>query len=222
MAQLMQPFDASQHDPTQSAGQMPIGKHPVVITSSEIKATNAGDGGMLVFNLQIIDGPQKGGTGVYRLNLYHQTNEQTVQIAHKQLSAICYVIGVFNVANTEQMHNIPFVVEVGPQKNDPQYTEVKKVYDMQGNEPGKTGQAAPAAPAATTPAAVAPVQPNVAPATPPVATPTAPAPTAWAAPAETAPPPNAAAPAAWTPAPAAGGAAPANTPAAGGKAPWEA
>jgi len=206
----MQPFDASQHDPTQSAGQMPIGKHPVVITSSEIKATNAGDGGMLVFNLQIIDGPQKGGTGAYRLNLYHQTNEQTVQIAKRQLSAICYVIGVFNVANTEQMHNIPFVVEVGPQKNDPQYTEVKKVYDMQGNEP-KKGQAAPA----PTPAP-APVQPTP----PPVAAPATTAPTSWAPPAEPAPAAPNAAPAAWTPAPATG--APANAPAAaGGKAPWE-
>lgn len=146
--QLIQAFNAQQYDPTQGVGSLPIGKHPVIVESSEVKANKANDGGYLQLNLRIIDGPQQGTTGAYRLNLYH-SNQQTVEIAHRQLSAICHVIGVFQVTDSSQLHNLPFLVEVGPQKNDPAYTEVKKVYDMNGNEPGKAGQgAAPAQPQA--------------------------------------------------------------------------
>lgn len=142
MAQLIQAFNAQQFDPSQGVGGLPIGKHPVVIESSEVKANAKNDGGYLQLNLKIIDGPQTGTVGAYRLNLYH-SNQQTVEIAHRQLSAVCHVVGVFNVQDSAQLHNIPFLVEVGPQKNDPQYTEVKKVFDAHGNEPGKAGQGAP-------------------------------------------------------------------------------
>lgn len=142
MAQLIQAFNAQQYDPSQGVGGLPIGKHPVVIESSEVKANAKNDGGYLQLNLKIIDGPQTGTVGAYRLNLYH-SNQQTVEIAHRQLSAVCHVVGVFNVQDSAQLHNIPFLVEVGPQKNDPQYTEVKKVFDAHGNEPGKAGQGAP-------------------------------------------------------------------------------
>ena len=142
--QLIQAFNAQQYDPTQGVGSLPIGKHPVIVESSEVKANKANDGGYLQLNLRIIDGPQQGTTGAYRLNLYH-SNQQTVEIAHRQLSAICHVIGVFQVTDSSQLHNLPFLIEVGPQKNDPQYTEVKKVFDMNGNEPSKAGAGAPAA-----------------------------------------------------------------------------
>lgn len=142
--QLIQAFNAQQYDPTQGVGSLPIGKHPVIVESSEVKANKANDGGYLQLNLRIIDGPQQGTTGAYRLNLYH-SKQQTVEIAHRQLSAICHVIGVFQVTDSSQLHNLPFLIEVGPQRNDPQYTEVKKVFDMNGNEPGKAGAGAPAA-----------------------------------------------------------------------------
>jgi hypothetical protein len=150
MAQLLQAFNAQQFDPTQGGGSLPVGRHPVIIESSEVKANKANDGGYLQLNLKLIDGPQTGTTGAYRLNLYH-SNPQTAEIAHRQLSAICHVIGVFNVQDSQQLHNIPFIVEVGLQKGEEAaqkgYTEVKKVFDMNGNEPGKAGQgAAPAQP----------------------------------------------------------------------------
>ena len=148
MAQLIQAFNAQQYDPTQGGGSLPVGRHPVVIESSEVKANKANDGGYLQLNLKLIDGPQMGTTGAYRLNLYH-SNPQTAEIAHRQLSAICHVIGVFNVQDSQQLHNIPFIVEVGLQKGEEAaqkgYTEVKKVFDINGNEPGKAGQGATAA-----------------------------------------------------------------------------
>ena len=146
--QLIKAFNAQQYDPTQGGGSLPVGRHPVIIESSEVKANKANDGGYLQLNLKLIDGPQMGTTGVYRLNLYH-SNPQTAEIAHRQLSAICHVIGVFNVQDTQQLHNIPFIVEVDFQKGEEArqkgYTEVKRVFDINGNEPGKAGQGQPAA-----------------------------------------------------------------------------
>ena len=144
MAQLIQPFNANNFDPTQGVGGLPIGRHPVVVDSSEVKANKANDGGYLQLNLKVIDGPQAGTIGAYRLNLYH-SNPQTVDIANRQLSAISHVTGVFMIQDSAQLHNIPFIVEVGPQKNDAQYTEVKKVFDINGNEPGKPAQGGGAA-----------------------------------------------------------------------------
>lgn len=141
MAQLLQPFNARNVDPTQGMGGLPIGKHPVIAVKSEVKPTKDNDSGFLQFDLQIIDGPNKGTTGAYRLNLYH-SSQQTVEIAHRQLSALCHVTGVFDVQDSSQLHNIPFIVEVALQKepNPNKYTEVKRVFDINGNEPGHQGQ----------------------------------------------------------------------------------
>lgn len=145
MAQLIgQPFDATQVDPTQGQGQLPVGKHPVIAVSSTIDATKSGDGGMLIYILKITDGPYAGATGPYRLNLYNNS-PKAVEIANRQLSALCHVTGVFQVADSDALLNIPFVVEVLPQADNPNYTEIKKVFDINGNEPGKppTNQAQP-------------------------------------------------------------------------------
>ena len=156
MAQLLQAFNAQQYDPTQGGGNLPVGRHPSIIESSEVKANKANDGGYLQLNVKLIDGPQTGTTGAYRLNLYH-SNPQTAEIAHRQLSAICHCVGVFNVQDSGQLHNIPFIIEVGLQKGEEAaqkgYTEVKKVFDINGNEPGKAGQGAPAAQPQQQPAA---------------------------------------------------------------------
>lgn len=157
MAQLIQPFNAHNVDPTQGAGSLPVGKHNVIIEKSDVKATKANDGGLVEFGLKIIDGPNAGVTGAYRLNLYH-SNPQAVEIANRQLSALCHVTGQFMLADTSALHNIPFMVEVGTQKptreqeearargeNVTLYTEVKKVFDRNGNEPGKQGQGGGAA-----------------------------------------------------------------------------
>lgn len=202
MPLLAQAFDASQFDPTQGVGQMPLGKHPVIIEKSSIETNKAGDGGFLQLNLRIIDGPNKGGEGVYRLNLYN-ASPKAAEIAHRQMSALCHVTGVFRVQQSEQLHNIPFVVEVEPQKDNPQYTQVSRVYDMAGNEPGKAPQGQAGAQPQQQPQQFAP-----APAPAPAAAPAA----AWGAPAQQQP--------AAAPAPAAGGWNQAAPAAAGGQPAW--
>lgn len=174
--QLVQPFNAMQFDPTQGTGGFPVGKHPVIIKGSEVKPNKDNTGGYLQLDCEIIDGPSKGVIGAYRLNLYNNS-AQAVEIAHRQLSAICHCVGVFNVQDSQQLHNLPFIIEVGPQK-DPQYTEVKKVFDIQGNEPGKKPPQQPAQPMAPQapqqPQATPQQQPAWAPTNAPVVQPQAP------------------------------------------------
>jgi len=118
-------------------GGLPIGKHPVVIFNTKMEATSSGTGGKLVLELEVIDGPMKGAKGVENLTLQH-ANPVVVRISSEQLTAICHVVGLPNgFQQTEELHGKPFVVEVAPQKDKPEYTEVIAVFDMQGNEPGK-------------------------------------------------------------------------------------
>lgn len=147
--QLQAPFNAQQFDPTQGGGaQLPIGTYPVVIRASEVKATKDQTGGMIVFEAEITEGQFKGQTGVFRLNLYSQS-DQARQIAEKQLSAICHATGVFMLQDTAQLHNLPFGLVVGLQRDpaaaEKGYTEVKKFLNSDGSDihPGG-GQAAQA------------------------------------------------------------------------------
>ena len=168
MAQLSAPFNAQQFDPTQGGNfqQLSVGKHPVTIIASEVKATADNTGGMVVYQVKAIDGPCKDVEMAYRLNLYN-ASEKARGIAESQQSALCHVIGVFMLTDTQQLHNIPFVVEVKEQPLTAQQQEKKaagetvtpfhqivRVYDMNGNEPRSAGNTQQAAPApAPTPAA---------------------------------------------------------------------
>lgn len=151
MAQLLNGgFDATQFAPNQGgSGGLPVGRHMVIIASSEIKPNNAGTGGYLQLDLKVTEGESAGATGVARLNLYAQS-QKACEIAHGQMSALCHCVGVFNVPDSSVLHDIPFMVEVGPQALTEQqqeqkaqgvavtpYTEVKKFLDRNGNEPGK-------------------------------------------------------------------------------------
>ena len=152
MSQLMNPFNPLQHDPTQGGGSWPLGKHPVIITAAEVKPTNDNNSGKLVFSLKVIDGPNAGFEGQYNLNLYNQS-AKAAEIAHRQLSAVCHVTQTFQLGpdgtQLQYLFNKPFVVECGYQKGDgpvgPEnpdnkgYTEIKRVFDINGNEPGKQG-----------------------------------------------------------------------------------
>jgi hypothetical protein len=125
------------------AGGLPIGKHPVVIVGTDLKPTKDNQGGYLEITMEAIDGPAKGLQQIDRLNL-HNKNETAVRIANQQLSAYCHVTGVYAFNQTEELHGKPFVIEVVPRKDNANQTEVGKLFDMNGNEPGKAGSGAPA------------------------------------------------------------------------------
>jgi hypothetical protein len=201
MFQFQNPFDARTVEPSASFSPLPPADYKCIVTASEVEATADQQSGMLVLTMQVVEGQYQGRTVKWWLNIYNKS-QQAQEIAYKQLSALCHVTGQFQIQNSGQLHNIPFIAVIGISSKNPQYNDVKGVKDLQGNSPGKPGttgvgsgqpQAAPAqasfamppqqqpAPAYAPPAQAAPWGP--------------PAPTAPPqAPAQTWPPPQAAAP----------------------------
>jgi hypothetical protein len=136
-------FNAGQHNPNfgGGGGSLPAGKHPVIINKSALMPTLKGDGGKMVLTMLAIDGPAKGGTQTENLNLQNQSAE-AMRIANEQLAAIMAVIGKpgQTMQDTNELHDIPFVIEVAPQASKPQYTEIVGVFAMDGRTPIECAQ----------------------------------------------------------------------------------
>src|SRR3569833_2865954 len=134
--QMQQMFDARSVEPSTGGGPIvPEGEFKAVITKSEPTATKDNNGGMLVLTTTIIEGQYQGKELPYRLNLCNQS-QQAVEIAYKQLSAICHVTGVYQIQNTEQLHNIPFINVV---KHRDGYANIVAVKFADGSSLGKDG-----------------------------------------------------------------------------------
>lgn len=134
-------FDATQVAPSTGFEPLPEGWYNVAISESEIKPTKDKEGAYLQLTAKVLDGPQQGKPVFVRLNVQNK-NQQAVDIAYAELSAICHVTGVYHVQESTQLHNIPFQLRVivRPGDNGPM-NEVKGYKDAQGNDPGKAGAA---------------------------------------------------------------------------------
>lgn len=200
-------FDARQHAPKQMGTTThPIGKFPFQISNTICKPVKDNEKAWFLE----VEFSSPVGIAVMRYNL-ENPSPKAVEIAHGQLSALCYATGVFQLNYQNQgaeLRGALGMMEIGWQRGEeptaekPEggYTEIKRVFDKNGNEPGKPPAAAPqtqgnggAWPAA--PGAQGQAQP------------------AWSGAAQApAASPAAAAPAAWQPGPTSAGAMPTNNP----------
>lgn len=157
MATLNTTFDATQVEPQSEFAPLPAGEYLAMIPDSEVKPTKKGQGEYLLLYVTIIDGPYKGRVVFDRLNLWNQ-NQQAVDIAQRQLSALCHAVGVMQVTDSQQLHDKPFVVNLA-------YEEGKNGYDAQNRVKAYKpyeGAPAPAQPVAAGAPAPAPAQQPVA------------------------------------------------------------
>lgn len=158
MAQLTG-FDASQVPEQMEFSALPEGQYVVIATASEMKPTKDGRGQYLQFVFEVLDGPQKGRKVWARLNLTNQ-NQTAVDIAQRELGAICRAVGVIKPNDSAELHNKPLlitvVVEVDDRKREG--NTIKKYEAI--NAGGAPAPAAPAggsaAPWGGQPAAAAP------------------------------------------------------------------
>lgn len=157
-------FNTAEYSPQQPLANWPLGKHPVIAKGSSQQATKDNpNSGMLVLDLEIIDGPHKGFSGPLRLNIWSQPNnphDQQAQqnaakareIAASQLSAIVWAtlggpVPLARDPKGAEFFGKPFVVEVTPQLNrqtkqpdERGYTQISAIFDINGNPPGRAGQ----------------------------------------------------------------------------------
>lgn len=181
--QFPQMFDARTVEPSSIPPPVPAGDYPMVVIESEPKQTKDQTGGFLEFKMQIIQGQFQGRIVTARLNIFNQSAE-AVRIAYAQLSALSHVTGVFNLQDTRQLHNIPFIGVVTVQAGG-LFNDVRGFKDMQGNTPGKPPVGAPQAVVAAPPAPPANYPPTGYPGAPQAA----PQPPQWPAQPAAAPPP---------------------------------
>lgn len=151
-------FDATNIQPEQGGTKHPVGsKFPASINHTCIKETKDKDGGM--FNVAFTT-PQ--GSIERNYNLWNKS-EQAVDIANKQLAALLWAVGIFRIHMTKpdgspdwenagaEIRNQRVQIDVNfqkgqeptPEKPAGGYVEVSKVYDANGNEPGKAPTSAP-------------------------------------------------------------------------------
>ena len=204
-------FNARNVDPTQGAEVWPDGTYPVQITKDELKEVKGSPHNKYVeYTMTCLAGPLQGKTISYRLNLFHD-DAKTQEIAYRQLSTLCHVTGRLEITATEQLIGGQCCIVVGKQKDNPQYNQIFKLLDLNGNEPGRGSSLPPApqpVPAYGQPGVPAYAQPGPAPTQQAPAQPQG----GWAPPAQQAaqpapaasgwqPPPQQSAPAGWQPPP---------------------
>ena len=131
-------FNALTVEPaTGSATKFPLDDYLCEISKVEAKPLKDNPAkGMLVITLKVLEGSFKGATQDYRLNLFHD-NETTVRIAYAQLAAITLVTGKGGLTDSAELVGGKLIATIGPQDNNDQYSEVKKVMDVQGGAPVK-------------------------------------------------------------------------------------
>lgn len=146
----MSGFDARQHVPKQmGSATHPVGKFPFQITNTCCKPVKDNEKAWFLE----VEFSSPVGVAFMRYNL-ENPSPKAVEIAHGQLSALCYSTGVFALDYNKQgaeLRGAVGMMEIGWQKgNEPTaenpeggYTEIKRVFDKAGNEPGKAPAAAP-------------------------------------------------------------------------------
>ena len=110
-------FNAANVDPATDFEPIPAGKYLAIISNSEMKPTKNGSGTYLELTFQVIDGQYKNRLLWSRLNLSNPNN-QAVQIAQGELSAICRAVGVLQPKDSAELHNLPLQITVKCKKRE--------------------------------------------------------------------------------------------------------
>ena len=146
--QINEVFDATNIPPQQVGGRHPIGnKWDFQIANTAIEETSNKEGGMFVVTFV-----SSAGQIVFRYNLWNKS-DQARKIAQGQLSALCHAIGIFqinfanegaNIRGARCKGDVGFQAGHEPTAEKPEggYVEIKKIYDMNGIEPGQSGNVA--------------------------------------------------------------------------------
>ena len=112
-------FDATNVDPSVDFEHIPAGRYNAEITDSDMLDNSRGTGEYLKLEFTILDGPCAGRKLWAQLNL-NNPSTQAVEIAQRELSAICHAVGKLRVQDSVQLHNIPLEINVKV-KTSPEY-----------------------------------------------------------------------------------------------------
>jgi hypothetical protein len=104
-------FNAGEVEASDSYDPIPAGWYSAMITESEFQPTKAGTGQFLKLRFDIIDGEHQGRVVFTNLNL-DNPNPKAVEIAQKDLSAICRAVGVMTPQDSAELHDKPLQIKL--------------------------------------------------------------------------------------------------------------
>jgi hypothetical protein len=104
-------FDSTSVPPADDFPVLPPDNYPVLIESTEVKATKANDGAYVKIKMSVLDGPFKGRKLFDNINI-HNPNQQCVEIGLRSLAALGQALGVRHVNDTDQFVNQVCVAHV--------------------------------------------------------------------------------------------------------------
>ena len=122
MASIM--FNAAEVQPS-SFEAIPTGTYEAVISNSESRPMKSGNGMGFNLEFEIISGECKGRKVFAWITFEHRTSPDAQRIGREQLSAICRAVGVTQLNDTAQLHNLPLHIVVALDKNDPTRNIIK-------------------------------------------------------------------------------------------------
>ena len=178
-----QGFDSTQIAPSEDFSPLPAGSYDVIITNVEVKKTKAGTGQYLALEFTVSGGQLQGRKVWSNLNLINPS-QKAVEIAQRDLSAICQAVGKPRVQHEGELLNCSLHIKVivKDDRNEVKSYATGATPNIPAGAPTTTttvmspGVAAPAAVAAPP---VNPVAPAAAPVAQQPAAPVAPAPMPW-------------------------------------------
>ena len=105
---------------------LPPGEYAAIAIEGDVVETKDKTGKMAKFQFQIIEGPLKDRQLFNNFNIVNK-NEQASTIGRAQLKNFATVCGKPHATDCKELLNIPVVLVVGIQKNNPEYNEVKNI-----------------------------------------------------------------------------------------------
>ncbi|CAB4136557.1 Protein of unknown function DUF669 [uncultured Caudovirales phage] len=146
-------FNANSVEPMQprTYGPLPAGDYEMIIVKSDVKPTKAGTGHYLELEMQVIAGESSGRRHWERLNV-DNPNKQAEEIAKEALAALCFAVGVTDMEDTVQLHDIPFVAHVEIDRKEPDRNRITGYATTKSSAPAPVARPAAPAPAAAAPA----------------------------------------------------------------------
>ena len=141
-------FNAEEVQPQDSFDPIPAGWYTCMITESEMRPTKTGTGEYLQLRLDVIEGEHQGRVVFDRLNLVNDS-QTAVEIAQRQLSAICRAVGVMQPNDSGDLHDKPIRVKVAIRPASGGYDASNEVKAYAEKEGGGTSKPAPGAAASS-------------------------------------------------------------------------
>jgi len=128
-------FDATTVAPREDFSPIPADEYLAQIVDSDMKPTKNGNGQYAELTFEVMEGEFKSRRVWARLNL-DNPNVKAVEIAQRDLSAICHAAGKLQIRDTQELHYKPMLirVEVSKREGYADSNEIK-AYKPSGNVP---------------------------------------------------------------------------------------